>query len=288
MKKFVLTIFFKTIKFVDKFFRFLTKKSLLHLLKDFIDDELYSQKEICFTKTNFFTPNKVSKWRVETIFTKEPETLEWIDTFSNRPGVIFWDIGANIGLYSIYAARKHSDIITHSFEPSTNNLRILSRNISINKLSEKILINQIPLTNSKNFYSDMFDSEFIEGWSMSSYGTQKNFEGNELKFKQKYKLLGLSIDFMISNKMLEIPDYIKIDVDGNEHDILDGAQLCLKSDKLKSILIEVNENYKEQFQGIISIMKKYNFFLKYKKRNEILYKNFSKSYNYIFDKKNEN
>ena len=131
----------------------------------------------------------------------------------------------------------------------------------------------------------MFDSEFIEGWSMSSYGTQKNFEGNELKFKQKYKLLGLSIDFMISNKMLEIPDYIKIDVDGNEHDILDGAQLCLRSDKLKSILIEVNENYKEQFQGIISIMKKYNFFLKYKKRNEILYKNFSKSYNYIFEKK---
>ena len=65
---------------------------------------------------------------------------------------------------------------------------------------------------------------------------------------------------MISNKMLEIPDYIKIDVDGNEHDILDGAQLCLRSDKLKSILIEVNENYKEQFQGIISIMKKYNFF----------------------------
>ena len=122
---------------------------------------------------------------------------------------------------------------------------------------------------------------------MSSYGTQKNFEGNELKFKQKYKLLGLSIDFMISNKMLEIPDYIKIDVDGNEHDILDGAQLCLRSDKLKSILIEVNENYKEQFQGIISIMKKYNFFLKYKKRNEILYKNFSKSYNYIFEKKNE-
>ena len=44
MKNFVLIIFFKTIKFVDKFFRFLTKKSLLHLLKDFIDDELYSQK----------------------------------------------------------------------------------------------------------------------------------------------------------------------------------------------------------------------------------------------------
>ena len=55
-----------------------------------------------------------------------------------RPGDLFIDIGANIGLYSIYAAIKHSNSEVISFEPSTSNLRVLSRNISINKLEEKI------------------------------------------------------------------------------------------------------------------------------------------------------
>ena len=53
----------------------------------------------------------------------------------------FWDIGSNIGLYSIYAKIKHENIEIHSFEPSSSNLRVLSRNISINDLENKIKIN---------------------------------------------------------------------------------------------------------------------------------------------------
>ena len=43
-------------------------------------------------------------WRVRTILDKEPDTIEWIDNFSidNNDNFIFWDIGANIGLYSLY------------------------------------------------------------------------------------------------------------------------------------------------------------------------------------------
>lgn len=52
----------------------------------------------------FSCPNDVTRWKAETYFTKEPETIEWIDTFNE--GDIFFDIGANIGLYSIYAAKK--------------------------------------------------------------------------------------------------------------------------------------------------------------------------------------
>ena len=69
-------------------------------------------------------------------FTKEPETLDWINNFEQKENLIFWDIGANIGLYSIYNSIKNKDSITISFEPSSSNLRILSRNISINKLKK--------------------------------------------------------------------------------------------------------------------------------------------------------
>ena len=55
-------------------------------------------------KLKIAIPNLLCKWRAQTLSTKEPETLEWIDDFPNY--AILWDIGANIGLYSLYAAKK--------------------------------------------------------------------------------------------------------------------------------------------------------------------------------------
>ena len=110
------------------------------------------------------------------------------------------------------------------------------------------------LSNGKEFYSNMYEEEFIEGWSMGSFGEPTDYEGKEFEFKQKYKIFGLSIDFLIRNKILEVPDYIKIDVDGIEHKILEGAELCLNNENLKSISVELNENYKNQFDAVNKIM----------------------------------
>ena len=45
----------------------------------------------------------------------------------------------------------------------------------------------------------MYEEEFIEGWSMGSFGEPTDYEGKEFEFKQKYKIFGLSIDFLIRN-----------------------------------------------------------------------------------------
>ena len=88
-------------------------------------------------KLSFVTPNPLNIYRVKSFSTKEPETLEWIDSFTNDS--VFWDVGANIGLYSCYAAtKKGCDVI--AFEPSVFNLELLARNISNNQLLEKISI----------------------------------------------------------------------------------------------------------------------------------------------------
>ena len=77
----------------------------------------------------------------------EPETTAWISQFKKiKKQKIFWDIGAQIGLHSIFAATKFKNIKVISFEPSTSNLRILSRNISINSLSNKINIISLPIS----------------------------------------------------------------------------------------------------------------------------------------------
>lgn len=51
----------------------------------------------------FAVPNNLNRYRIKTFSTKLPETLEWIDNFPQ--GSVLWDVGANVGLYSIYAAK---------------------------------------------------------------------------------------------------------------------------------------------------------------------------------------
>ena len=60
-----------------------------------------------------------------------------------------------------------------------------------------------------------------------------------------------NIKNLLDNKLLDIPNYIKIDVDGTEHLILKGMGKYLQDPKIKSILVEINENFKIQFKTII-------------------------------------
>lgn len=283
MKTKLIIILVNIILFIDKLF---SKKFLYKVFEKF-QETSYIKKYILGKNLIFFTPNYVSRWRVETFNLQEPETLDWINSFDDSKKIIFWDIGANIGLYSMYASLKHKNIEVISFEPSTNNLRILSRNISINNLEDIIKINQFPLSDKINCYEIMRESEFIEGYSMSSYSYQNDFEGKLISSKNKYRIFGTTIDYLIKNNILEIPDYIKIDVDGIEHKILTGAEQILSNNKIKSILIEINENFLEQYNSILNILSKNKFDLKFKKKSEFNFnKQFDKTFNYVFEKKN--
>lgn len=88
----------------------------------------------------FAAPNALCEFRVKTFSTKEPETLEWINSIPETS--VLWDIGANIGLYSVYAA-KHRGCRVWAFEPSVFNLESLARNIFLNGLTDLICI--VPL-----------------------------------------------------------------------------------------------------------------------------------------------
>lgn len=55
-----------------------------------------------------------SCWRAQTLMTKEPDSLKWID--SMQPGSVFWDIGANVGALTLYAAQR-GDLEVWAFEP---------------------------------------------------------------------------------------------------------------------------------------------------------------------------
>ena len=285
--KIICDFIYKILFYFNNFIQKLTGKNFLYYFKEKFELDNYIKIKIQRKDIKFFVPNKTTKWRVDTLFSLYPETLEWIDKFNKKNSPVFWDIGANIGLYSLYAASVHEDIEIISFEPSTSNLRILSRNISINNLSSKVKINQLPLCADSNINSIMHEPNFIEGWAMNSFGESKDYLGKNFISEQKYSLYGTNIDFYIENKILKVPNYIKIDVDGIEHEILQGAKTCLSDKKLESISIELSENYQKQYETVIKIMKEFDFKLKHKKHAEIFDNNnkFSKLYNFVFERK---
>ncbi len=262
-------------RIIEKFL----KRSMFDYFKDFLETKRYKKKSINKIEAIFFVPNYLTKWRVSTLYTKEPDTLNWINNFQGKD-IIFWDIGANIGLYSVYGSLVHKNISIFSFEPSTSNLRILSRNISINNLHNKISILPLALNNQSNKFLDLKESKFIEGGALNSFDVDFDSNGNPFVPQNTYKTLGTSIDSLIENKVLEIPDYIKLDVDGIEHLILEGGLNTLKNSKIKSLLVEVNEDFNIQKERVISIMQECNYTLLSKEMSPLF--SLAKVYNYIF------
>lgn len=278
--------FYRFLKFFDNILTITTKKSFLSWFKEFLIEDSYKEILINQKKIIFFIPNNLTEWRVNTFFTKEPETLEWIETFDKTKPILFWDIGSNIGLYSIYAATIHSNCKIVSFEPSSNNLRILTRNISINSLEDRISVFSNPLSDKNEKFLMMQDDNFREGAALNTYGEKFNFEGKYQKYKMRYKLLGRNLEHLLKNKILDIPDYIKIDVDGIEKEILDGGKNFLASTELLEVSIEINENDTTKFNEIINLFKKNNFEIKYKKHNINFHKipGSESIFNYVFKK----
>ena len=166
-------------------------------------------------------------------------------------------------------------------------MRTLSRNISINNLQHKINIVPFALSKNKNKFLLLKESSFNEGGALNSFGVNYSFSGKKFFSKNSYNTFGTSLDNLIKLKILKVPNYIKIDVDGIEDLIIERKKNLLLNKKIKSILIEINDKFKVQRKEILRIMKKNKFQLISKSRNENFYSNkdFSGIYNYIFTKK---
>ena len=226
----------------------------------------------------FFIPNQLNRFRIRTFSSKEPETLEWIDEYFNEK-TILWDIGANVGLYSIYAAKKKNCCV-YSFEPSVFNIELLAKNIYVNNLQSKIHIIPLPLDNCISI-NKMRMSSTNQGGALSSFNHEFGHDGKKISSIFEYSILGLTMDKMKSLGIQQ-PNHIKIDVDGIEHFILQGGFKVLKS--CKSILIEINDDFEDQANECKELLSKIGFTLD-KKEHGIRYDNvspFSKTFNQIW------
>ena len=222
----------------------------VYISDSFLNSKINRTKRISIKNINFLlhTPTYLTNYRYRTFFSKEPETIEWIDNFEKNR--VFYDIGANVGLYSIYASIcKNSKVF--SFEPSFFNLELLARNIFSNNMNKKIVIVPLPL-NDKISISNFELTSTDWGGALSTFEKGFNDSGEPIDTKFSYKTLGISLDQLVEKFNLPNPSYIKIDVDGLEHFIISGGRSIIS--KASEILLEVNDKFIDQ-------NKKVNYFL---------------------------
>ncbi len=207
----------------------------------------------------FFVPNAVNRFRVNTFLTKEPETLEWLDRIP--PGSVVWDIGANIGLYTCYAASVRKCRVI-AFEPSVLNLELLARNINLNNLSDVVTIIPLPISDCLSV-STLNMSSTDWGGAKSTFKEAYGHDGEPIRTTLRVPLVGMSMPEMVDLLALPMPEYIKLDVDGIEHKILGAGGKALQS--AKEILVEVNDNFHEQTTLTDRYLREKGFVLKEKR-----------------------
>ena len=199
----------------------------------------------------FHIPNWLAFYRAKTLLTKEPETIAWLNKIKTNS--VIYDIGANVGVYSIYAAAIR-DCRVMSFEPSFLNLELLFRNIQTNNLQDKITIVPLSLSNKsqiEDFY--MQEGDNIWGGAHNSSGSNKSQDGTDMQKFKTSSQMALSLDDLVNIFNLPTPSHIKIDVDGLEDRVLQGGLNTFGN--TKSILIEIdakNTDQNREIQGVLS------------------------------------
>ena len=190
------------------------------------------------------------------VFSKEPGTVSWINS-DVQPGQIFYDIGANIGVYTILAARRLSpDGRVYAFEPHVGNHASLLKNILLNDLQEVVIPCSFALHSEEDFANFRYNSA-NPGVSDNQFAAAMPRKDNtqaslltELKF-------GTTIDSLLERGVIQYPHHVKIDVDGNEYLILQGMTELLAHPKAPlTIQVELNEPHAEK---IVELFKQQHY-----------------------------
>lgn len=177
-------------------------------------------------------------WRANTFDTKEPDTLDWLDS-ALRPGDVLYDVGANIGQYSLYAARRHQGRVSVlAFEPEALNYAKLNKNIVLNGLMGVVVPYCLAIadrTAIDRFYTQAFSpGAALHTWGKPETQGEKPFEPRNLQ-----GMMAVSLDDLTGRFGLPFPQHVKIDVDGIEDSIVAGATRTLADERLRTVLIEV-------------------------------------------------
>lgn len=188
--------------------------------------------------------NDLTAWRASTFFTKEPETLEWIRKFSHRDGEFtFLDVGANVGIYSLYFLSLNPKGEAVCCEPFSPNIKLLNENIRLNNFSNRARVVETPLSSiEESGYAHIGDER--PGGSGYKFNNEVNFSSSSPQTETT------TIDRLIVGKGDKV--IVKIDTDGSDFGILQGGLESLANGKIASVLIESDAEEQKKIEKFLS------------------------------------
>jgi FkbM family methyltransferase len=180
----------------------------------------------------FAVLGETAGFRARGLLKKQKDTIAWIDQFT--PNSVFWDIGANIGSYGLYAALDPTLRVV-AFEPAAVNYFLLSANCELNSFGERMDCLQLGV-GGRAALAHLEVSQFDPAMSFSFQA-----RGRRPVAARQASLI-LSIDELIDEFGLPVPHYVKIDVPAMTGAILEGAARTLRRPELRQLHVEARED----------------------------------------------
>lgn len=177
--------------------------------------------------------------------------------FINKSSRVIIDAGANIGVFSLFAKKLAPQATIYSFEPSPKTFQFLKYNLEKNSINE-IEIYQQALGNRIGKTSLMIGGSALEASNMIF--DSEFLEKNKDLFEKSKTISINTIDNFVRERDLKYVDFIKIDTEGYEKQIIEGAKETIKKlspviacsayhlqkDKteIPKLVLSMNKNYK--------------------------------------------
>lgn len=160
---------------------------------------------------------------------KEPWTVRWIERYL-KTGEVLYDVGANVGAYTVLAAVAAPGCRVVAFEPAAANLAALVRNVELNDAVDAVTTLPVALGAAAGTAS------FANASTVPGESAQLR-EGTA---RSGPRVLVDRLDDLIDRYELPAPNHLKLDVDGAERAVLAGGSRAFGDRCLRSVMAELD------------------------------------------------
>jgi FkbM family methyltransferase len=186
---------------------------------------------------------------------------EILDQFDPEPGDIVVDVGAHIGLYTLIAAKRvGSSGKVIAIEPDPDNCNLLKRNIELNRLTNVTILERAAFSSDSKLklYLPGKERGFTKlSTTMANRATTENF----------LEIDASTLDHLMLMQGITQVNWIKIDVEGAELEVLKGATVTLSASKNIALLVEVhNVNDIDLHSAIVKFLQPYEFRIEFERK----------------------
>lgn len=189
--------------------------------------------------------NRVELFRARTVFDKEPETIAWLDR-TIEPISVFYDVGANVGVYTLYATTRHPSVRAVCFEPGAASFARLCENILDNGLGTRVIAFPLMASDDSGIAA-LALSDQRAGAAMHARAELGLVEGGPVQGSASMRL----DDIVEPVGTLPMPTHLKVDVDGPEVQVLRGAARVLRSPTLRNVLVEAGDTDVDEIDAVL-------------------------------------